>query len=276
MKKKEVDYIDHPAFANPEELNIIMNREVPEKPSSVWFDKFMNSSDINSSVGKLHEYVELTREQEETLFVRLNYARKMMKEIKASGINDSNKVEYFKHFKTYKNTEDYLIKYNLRLIISVICKKFLKQTVVNFEDMISNGYVSLTNSVRLFDVSKGFKFSTLAVTAIYRGILTAYRDNKKERENCPASIEEELDSGKTFKVNEKNSFDLELLHKYLNFETSSLTKDEIMVIKSRFPLDSDEVVTYENIGNSIGMSRGWAVNVEKSALRKLKNAFCEK
>lgn len=67
------------------------------------------------------------------------------------------------------NSKDEFIEQNLPLV-HFVAKRFLKRAYasrVDYEDLYSTGCVGLVKAYNGFDPSKGFQFSTYAVTAIY-------------------------------------------------------------------------------------------------------------
>lgn len=74
-----------------------------------------------------------------------------------------------------------LIYKNLKLILYVIKKYFwYSDNYLSKEDLFQEGYLILEHCVDLFDVSKGFKFSTYACNSLYNGLK---RKINKEKRN---------------------------------------------------------------------------------------------
>ena len=63
---------------------------------------------------------------------------------------------------------DHLIKANMRLVISIV-KKFVTPQQ-SFDDLLSEGVVTLMKAVEKFDFDRGFRFSTYAYRSIVRHV----------------------------------------------------------------------------------------------------------
>ena len=71
----------------------------------------------------------------------------------------------------------------MRLVISIV-KKFVGPQH-SFDDMLSDGTMSLMHAVDKFDYDRGFRFSTYAYRAIARNAYRSIMDRHKESPVCP-------------------------------------------------------------------------------------------
>lgn len=127
----------------------------------------LNDMIINNSVdiylNDIKDYILLTEDQERELFQRINEGDFEAKEI--------------------------LIESNLKLVIYV-AKNYINRGM-ELSDLIQEGNIGLIKAVENFDYTKGYKFSTYAVTAIDRSIARAI-NNKARNIRLPLHIHDEL------------------------------------------------------------------------------------
>ena len=119
----------------------------------------------------------LTREEEISLAKKMEKGRKARQLM----IDTDGEVENIEEIKDLiregKEAREYLIKANIRLVVS-IAKKY-RQYGSSFLDLIQAGNVGLIRAVDKFDYSRGNRFSTYATWWIRRSVLRFL--NQKER-----------------------------------------------------------------------------------------------
>jgi RNA polymerase primary sigma factor len=119
----------------------------------------------------------LTREEEITLAKKMEIGRQArLTMIESEG--DLENIEEIKELiREGKEAREYLIKANIRLVVS-IAKKY-RQYGSSFLDLIQAGNVGLIRAVDKFDYKRGNRFSTYATWWIRRSVLRFL--NQKER-----------------------------------------------------------------------------------------------
>lgn len=78
-------------------------------------------------------------------------------------------------------TKKRLISANLRLVVSVV-KKYGAGSLLSFNELVSDGNVSLMKAVEKFDYTTGNRFSTYATWALYRNFARTIPDERKRVE----------------------------------------------------------------------------------------------
>ncbi|MBQ8285071.1 MAG: sigma-70 family RNA polymerase sigma factor [Thermoguttaceae bacterium] len=78
-------------------------------------------------------------------------------------------------------TKQRLISANLRLVVSVV-KKYGAGSLLSFNELVSDGNVSLMKAVEKFDYTTGNRFSTYATWALYRNFARTIPDERKRVE----------------------------------------------------------------------------------------------
>ena len=95
-------------------------------------------------------------------------------------ISHEEMIELFKKYNEGDNlSKEKLIKYNLKLVLSILKKYHNKCD--NMDDLFQIGVIGLIKAIENFDVSFGVKFSTYAVFMIEGEIKRYIRDNSQVR-----------------------------------------------------------------------------------------------
>ena len=68
------------------------------------------------------------------------------------------------HLQEARRIRNHIVEANLRLLVA-IAKKYA-DSLTPFDDLLSEGHLPLMRAVELFDVSRGFRFSTYATHSI--------------------------------------------------------------------------------------------------------------
>jgi RNA polymerase primary sigma factor len=119
----------------------------------------------------------LTKEEEISLAKKMEAGRKARLVMSESEGDVENLDEIKNQIREGKEAREYLIKANIRLVVS-IAKKY-RQYGSSFLDLIQAGNVGLIRAVDKFDYSRGNRFSTYATWWIRRSVLRFL--NQKER-----------------------------------------------------------------------------------------------
>ncbi len=95
-------------------------------------------------------------------------------------ITHEEMIELFKKYNEGDNlSKEKLVKYNLKLVLSILKKYHNKCD--NMDDLFQIGVIGLIKAVENFDISFGVKFSTYAVFMIEGEIKRYIRDNSQVR-----------------------------------------------------------------------------------------------
>ena len=184
---------------------------------------------------------------------------------------------------------DMLVKSNMKLVVKIA--NDYKRFGMSLEDIVSNGTIGLMKAIEMFDPEKG-GFSAYASTWInkyirmaldsYRGIHTKRYDRMKqeERSSCIVeSLNEKIGNGDTEFADsleadcptpcERVALD-DSVRAMLDAIDSALDSREQFIIRSRYGLDGNEVLTLREIAEKLGMTYERVRQIEVSALAKLR------
>lgn len=177
-----------------------------------------------------------------------------------------------------------LIERNLRLVAHV-AKKY-QSAGEDMEDLISIGCIGLIKAIDTFDAGKG-RLATYACRCIDNELLMMLRGKKKlSREVSlyePIGSDREGNEICLVDVVEQENIDVveEMVLKenlkilpYMVEECLNDTEKEI--IKFRYGLCGNDILTQQQIGEKFEISRSYVSRIEKRALGKLHEGFAKK
>jgi RNA polymerase sigma factor (sigma-70 family) len=166
---------------------------------------------------------------------------------------------------------EYLVENNLGLVHLMI--KRYRSIELDEDDLLSDGMYGLARAVEKFNPWRGYRFSTYACNVIARALMRrakmssghhrrfpVQQDASFERPSPPADAEMELR--------------VERLQNALHRNLGELTELESMVLSRRFPEEGPRL-TYEQIGEGIGLSKERVRQIQNVALGKLREVLTE-
>ncbi|MBQ4155066.1 MAG: RNA polymerase sporulation sigma factor SigK [Clostridia bacterium] len=182
-----------------------------------------------------------------------------------------------------KNARDTLIEHNLRLVAHIVKKYSTEKT--EQDDLISIGTIGLIKGISTFNPTKGIKLATYVARCIENEILMHFRSLKKTAQDI--SINEPIDTDKDGNdlslidiiADDSNLIeDLDLRMKTENLKKymkQVLTPRERLIISLRFGLVGGKEYTQKEVAHKLDISRSYVSRLEKKALIKLYNRFCD-
>jgi RNA polymerase sigma factor (sigma-70 family) len=218
----------------------------------------------------------LTREQEKFLFLRYNYAKYRYNQLleKRNTASVVRKKEQW--CDRAVETREKLVHANLPLVPAMAKKS--RTTTVEFEELVSEGYMTILRCVERFDVSRGFKFSTYACRAILAGFRRMGAKSHKQKQRFGVSYEPEMEQSDFShrRHTEQRDYAVELLQLVLQRNKADLTKTEETVVRRRFAVSPHaKPNTLSQLGRKIGVSNERVRQIESRSLTKLKDAMEE-
>lgn len=169
-------FVYNPLFLETNDTDAILAWEAPAVANTSWFFSPENA------VPKKQQL--LSAAQERVLFLQYNFARWKAKFcIKAAdGQRQHGAAGYIADARGYEAIArtkcDVIISHNLGLVISMVCRVLGSQDP-RFDDVKSDANMALLRSVELFDIARGWKFSTYACNGIINRCFRAIRDTNR-------------------------------------------------------------------------------------------------
>lgn len=268
-----LDHVSHPSFSKIRNAVSVLG-PMPENAATA--KKARVPSDLPSYLASLYEVPLLSREQEQHLFRKLNFAKyranRLRSTLNAEQPQAKRMDEIEQLYDTAVATKNQLVRANLRLVVSIAKRHVGPQE--NFFELVSDGNISLIRAAEKFDYGRGFKFSTYASWAIMKNFARSIPNEMKQRDRFRTSNDE------LFAATQENRADRlseELAHENrisaVRKILSRLDDREQKIIINRFGLDyTHEPCTLKQVGESMGVTKERVRQIESRALDKLRIA----
>jgi RNA polymerase primary sigma factor len=167
---------------------------------------------------------------------------------------------------------DHLIRVNLGLSYDMLRRTHFDN--VDKDDLLGEGLRALCDAVDAYDPWRGFRFSTYACNAIYRGFLRLAKIETRRARFVSFGFETRMERGvgqdAPWKWDERVYSDR--LQRLLEVNGAELTGTEQYVLSRRFPDRSDtKRATLESLGAEMKVSKEHVRQVQIAALEKLRD-----
>lgn len=215
----------------------------------------------------------LTADEERELFRRMNFlkfrANALRSSLDPSEPDGETIAEIDSYIAEAAAIRDRIIQANMRLVIAIV-KKFVTPRH-SFDDLLSDGTMSLMQAVDKFDYDRGFRFSTYAYRAIARNAYRAIMDQRKASRRFMADTEvlteEAIDEGSSASMDEHT---WSRLRNLLSGMMHQLDRRERFILRGRYALGSHRRVrTFQCLADKLGVSKERVRQLEQRALAKL-------
>jgi len=273
LLKSEIDFVADPLFykagvegemLNPPELS-----GFDSKPSG----SFAGAKDLPVHMIRLCETPLLSASEERALFRKFNYMKYRANVIRAT-LNprrvDLKKLKEAEQWLQSANcVRDQIIRANVRLAVSVV-KKFASPQC-SFDEILSDGILTMMKAVEKFDYRFGFRFSTYAFRSIARTAYRSVSDRQRHRKMEPDGTELLLGLQDSRPSHHRPERDWESMQTQLLGLLSQLDEREQWILHCRSGLgDQPEARPFQSIADELGLSKERVRQLEKRAIDKLR------
>ena len=183
---------------------------------------------------------------------------------------DSNTLDQIERLLSEaKNVRDHIIRSNMRLVISNAGKYCTSS--YGFEDLVSDGSLSLMEAVEKFNYQLGFRFSTYATHAIRRSFFRRIERRQKDRKRFTVTDPEiMISTPDSQEVDYDAPAEGRLMAHMVEVMSEHLTERERKIIEGRFGLNGrSEPLTLVQLSAELGICKERVRQVEGTALKKL-------
>ena len=232
-------------------------------------------TDLPAHLRRMCDTELLSREDEATLFREMNLlkfqANALRSRLDATNAAEEELVAIESRLAQAQAIRDHIIQANLRLVMSIV-KKFVTPQQ-SFDEMLSDGIVTLMQAVEKFDYDRGFRFSTYAYRSIarnaYRTVTAARTDAARFTRDAEAWAYEQEDSQFASSMTDQVWSNLrELMASMLE----KLDRREQFIIRSRYALGAHRKArTFQCLADKLGVSKERARQLERRAVGKLQS-----
>jgi RNA polymerase sigma factor (sigma-70 family) len=196
-----IEFVPHPLFeqqaaeaaANGHPLEIETLEPAAPLPLRPSNDASDRPAGARGYMASLYDTPLLTRDEEAALFRRLNYVKYRATVLRATLDPARLDVPLLDDIELLlaeaDRTRNQIWRANLRLVVS-IAKRYVNPENC-FEDLVSDGNMSLLRAIECFDISRGYRFSTYATWAIRKNFHRAITKRHRDRTRF-ATVDESL------------------------------------------------------------------------------------
>jgi len=219
----------------------------------------------------------LKAEEEVTLFLQLNYSRYKTSQIRRNLLKQSpwtkqTVLELLDWNKRQLHARSQIVTANMGLVLAMAKK--VDFPGVEFTDLISEGSMALLRAADKFDCGRGFKFSTYACRAIFKGFSRTAKQNYRYRRRFPAQwdIALEKDDHLDQLREENHSNGIDEVRMIFQDNIAELSRVEQSVIEMRFSLKpkQNKPLTLKQVGDKLGLTKERIRQIQNKALAKMR------
>ena len=233
-------------------------------------------SDLPAYLRSLYQTPLLTRELEQDLFRRFNYAKhkvtKLLASVDTEEITDAHYEALCRETDRVESIKQRVIQANLRLVVS-IAKKHVGWSPQFFE-VISDGNISLMRAVDRFDYALGNRFSTYATWAITKNFARTIPQQHYYGARYMTGNDELLSQAPDTSVADPHEGEQQRVRELISAGLSELTEREREIVSSHYGLGARGTgVTLEQLGRRFGVTKERIRQIEQKALARLRDVF---
>lgn len=270
---REIDFIDSDEFRRPNANRRILDEQAIRGEASDEKSGGKLPKDLPGHLARLCEARLLSAQEERNLFQRMNYLKYRANVCRARLNPDEPDAESLDEIERLlehaARIRDRIIKSNMRLVIAIV-KKFVTPKH-SFDELLSDGIVSLMQAVDKFDCGRGFRFSTYAYRAIARKCYRTVSDQHKENSRFDAAVSEDLTSlPERDRCSALDEYEQQRMRTELDNLMHRLDRREQFILRGRFALGPHRAVrTFQCLADRLGVSKERVRQLERRAVAKL-------
>lgn len=280
LLQADIDFIPNDAFKNRSASREILGEGDVATGNSTKSAKGKGfPKDLPAHLARLCEAQLLSADEEKALFRRMNFLKFKANSLREGLDVDNPDLESLERIEQLlaeaRTTRDRIVRANMRLVISIVKKYVTPQ--YSFDELLSEGILTLMQAVDKFDYDRGFRFSTYAYRSIarhaFRSVTQRQQDNSRFMTEADDAVFDENGEEHSSWMDEKTWHRLRsLLTKLLH----RLDKRERLIVRARFALGAHrKVSTFQSLADRLGISKERVRQLEQRAMTKLRNMATE-
>ncbi|MFA5866287.1 MAG: sigma-70 family RNA polymerase sigma factor [Phycisphaerae bacterium] len=284
MLSMSVEFMDNPMFHNQKsEEEIEKSFSETDQDLAASEARLLPIDLFEEGDKALTAFKPLSYEQENRLFLKLNYARYRIylavksRENKPLTITMAPELLYWRRKEFQVRSQ--ITQANIPLVLAMA--KRTKLAGLDFTELISEGNMALLRCVDKFDCARGFKFSTYACRAILKSFSRVALKANRYRGRFPVEFDPDLERSDYLDQRREDTkiYCMDRLRDILDgqSDTADLSETEKSVLRARFAIrentEEEKPMTLEQVGKVIGVTKERVRQIQNKALQKLKVAL---
>jgi RNA polymerase primary sigma factor len=215
----------------------------------------------------------LSRDEEQRCFRAMNFLKYQIDQLQRATqrncLSGNRLQESVRMQADVRTIRDYLIYSNLRLVISLV-KKYVGPQF-SFDELYSEGIVTLMQAVEKFNYLKGFRFSTYAYRSISRSLYHLLVDSQQDSTLYVNDDEQLVDSvAQPDRSSTVGETWWQVKRDQLSKLVQRLDRREQLIVRARYALTPRGTIkTFQALANKLGISKERVRQLEQRAIQKL-------
>jgi RNA polymerase primary sigma factor len=269
--QEDFTYIDSPKYRRTGIEQELFGNPLPGLPSLDWYypTLLLDGEDFQAPKHVMKSV------EEALMFRRYNYARQrltmLQRTIKNGGLTRALATDFELWFGRMMHDGNYIIRSNLSLVLAMIRRS---GHVSEYAEQFSEGNMAMYNSLKKFDVDRGFKFSTYCCRSILRLLSRSATKHRKKQARFPCSYDGDFEKGNIIDARRNSAVEesREQLVVIINHNLAELSEVEMNVIRYRFNWseENDKALTLEEVGRIVGVTKERIRQIQNKALVKIR------
>ena len=249
-------------------------------------DRFRRPTVMNAIIQhdiEVHAGMTLDRDQEQTLFLHLNYARHKMGQVRRRLLRsakwlEKDAMELLHWNQKQSDARSKISICNMGLVLAMA--KPINNCGVEFIDLVGEGNVALLHAIDRFDCSRGFKFSTYACKVIQKAFARLFKKHYRYCKYFPVQLEPTFESDDHLAQLREEDYQDQVgeVRTIMRHNLANLSRTELSVVRDRFSLGhpAGKKMTLKQVGNKMGLSRERIRQIQNGAIAKLRETAEER